>query len=248
MLLIWRGYYRADRGSAKGNNMRLRNIKGCREVIAASSYVIAPDDPERISFQDSSDWAVKGHWNEVFGNDHPLRIEIGMGKGAFLMELARRNPDVNYVGIEKYSSVLLRAVQKQEKEALPNIRLIRMEAEYITDVFAPEEVDRIYLNFSDPWPKASHAGRRLTSGQFLARYDKILRAGGWIEFKTDNQELFEFSLEEIDAGTWELVAVSHDLHKDPELSHDNVMTEYEARWSAEGKPICYMQVRHRPLT
>ena len=225
--------------------MRLRNIKGCREVIAASSYVIAPDDPERISFQDSSDWSVKGHWNEIFGDDHPLWIEIGMGKGAFLMELARKHPDVNFVGIEKYSSVLLRAVQKQEKEALPNVRLIRMEAEYIADVFAPEEVDRIYLNFSDPWPKASHAGRRLTSRQFLARYDKILRVGGLIEFKTDNQELFEFSLDEIDAEKWELLAVSHDLHADPELSRDNVMTEYEARWSAEGKPICYMQLRHR---
>lgn len=225
--------------------MRLRNIKGCREVIAASPYVIAPDDLERTSFQESSDWSVKGHWNEVFGNVHPVRIEIGMGKGAFLMELARRNPDVNYVGIEKYSSVLLRAVQKQEQENLPNIRLIRMEAEYISDVFAPEEVDRIYLNFSDPWPKASHAGRRLTSEQFLARYDKILRHGGVIEFKTDNQELFDFSLEEIDTEHWELIAMTRDLHKDPEMNRDNIMTEYEARWSAEGKPICSMHLRHK---
>lgn len=225
--------------------MRLRNIKGCREVIAASPYVIAPDDQERISFQDHSDWAVKGHWKDVFGNDHPLRIEIGMGKGAFLMELARKDPDINYIGIEKYSSVLLRAVQKQEKEELPNVRLIRMEAEYITDVFAPEEVERIYLNFSDPWPKASHAGRRLTSHQFLARYDKILCSGGLIEFKTDNQELFDFSLEEIDDGTWEILAMTRDLHKEPELSCNNVMTEYEARWSAEGKPICFMRLKHR---
>ena len=181
----------------------------------------------------------------MFGNDHPLRIEIGMGKGAFLMELARKDPDINYVGIEKYSSVLLRAVQKQEKEELPNVRLIRMEAEYITDVFAPEEVERIYLNFSDPWPKASHAGRRLTSHQFLARYDKILCSGGLIEFKTDNQELFDFSLEEIDDGTWEILAMTRDLHKEPELSCNNVMTEYEARWSAEGKPICFMRLKHR---
>ena len=161
------------------------------------------------------------------------------------MELARRNPDVNYVGIEKYSSVLLRAVQKQAEEEMPNVRLIRMEAEYITDVFAPEEVDRIYLNFSDPWPKASHAGRRLTSGQFLARYDRILRHGGMIEFKTDNQELFDFSLEEIDNEKWEILAVTRDLHKCPELSEGNIMTEYEARWSAEGKPICAFHLQRK---
>jgi len=225
--------------------MRLRNIKGCREVIAASPFVVAPDENARISFQDSCDWPVKGHWQEVFGNDHPLRIEIGMGKGAFLMELARRNPDINYVGIEKYSSVLLRAVQKQEEEQLPNIRLIRMEAEYIADVFGPEEVDRIYLNFSDPWPKASHAGRRLTSSRFLARYEKILKKEGVIEFKTDNQELFDFSLEEIDPKRWELLAVTRDLHKDPQLSRGNIMTEYEQRFSGEGKPICALYLQRK---
>ena len=223
--------------------MRLRNIRGSREMIAASEYTIEDDSLKGASFKERGSWSVKGRWNEVFGNDHPLRIEIGMGKGAFLMELARRNPDLNFVGIEKYSSVMLRAVQKQESEQLPNIRLVRMEAENICDVFAPGEVERIYLNFSDPWPKAAHAGRRLTSGQFLERYDIILKDAGVIEFKTDNQELFDFTLSEI-GEKWIITAVTRDLHNDPALSEGNIMTEYERRWSGEGKPIYAVRLLH----
>ena len=223
--------------------MRLRNIKGSRETIAASKYTIAEERQEGLSFEERYSWSVKGRWAEVFGNHNPLHIEIGMGKGAFLMELARRHPDINYVGIEKFSSVLLRAVQKQEREKLPNIRLIRMEAENINDVFAEGEVSRIYLNFSDPWPKAAHAARRLTSHQFLERYDHILSEDGRIEFKTDNQELFDFSLEEVNPEKWQICACTRDLHRDPELMKDNVMTEYETRWSAEGKPICAIHIR-----
>ena len=196
--------------------MRLRNIKGSREVIAACPYVITPERAERTSFEARYHWSVRGCWKQVFGNEGPLRIEIGMGKGAFLMEQARRNPDVNYVGIEKYSSVLLRAVQKQEREQLPNLRLIRMEAENICDVFAESEVDRIYLNFSDPWPKEAHAQRRLTSSRFLDRYSNILRAGGMIEFKTDNQELFDFSTykhkKDIKKIVFEIQPFSHKMH------------------------------------
>ncbi len=224
--------------------MRLRNIKGSRETIAASPYVIKEERAERTSYEERFSWSVKGKWNEVFGNSNPVRIEIGMGKGAFLMELARRNPDINYIGIEKYSSVLLRAVQKQNAEELSNIRLIRMEAENVADVFAPGEVDRIYLNFSDPWPKDSHAARRLTSHQFMERYEQILKPGGMIEFKTDNQELFDFSLEEINPEKWQLCQMTRDLHNDPVLNEGNVMTEYEARWSAEGKPICGMHLKY----
>ncbi|MBQ9031334.1 MAG: tRNA (guanosine(46)-N7)-methyltransferase TrmB [Parasporobacterium sp.] len=220
--------------------MRLRNIKGSREVIAACRYVIQEEGKEKASFASRSAWSVRGKWKEVFGNDHPLCVEIGMGKGAFLMELARRNPGINYVGIEKYSSVLLRAVQKQEKEELPNVRLIRMEAENLPDVFAPGEVDKIYLNFSDPWPKDAHAGRRLTSRAFLDRYQRILKEQGRIEFKTDNQELFDFSVEEVREAGWEICALTRDLHNDPELSRNNILTEYEERWSGEGKPICAM--------
>lgn len=222
--------------------MRLRNIKGSREYIAASKYIIKEERAEGVSFEERYSWSVKGRWDEVFGNDHPVRIEIGMGKGAFLMELARRNPGINYVGIEKYSSVILRAVQKQDKEELPNIRLIRMEAENINDVFAPGEVDRIYLNFSDPWPKDAHADRRLTSRRFLERYKGILKEGGMIEFKTDNQELFDFSLEQIEESEWTIKLVTRDLHGSKELMKDNIMTEYEKRWSEEGKPIYKMTV------
>lgn len=205
--------------------MRLRNITGSREMIASSDYVI--HEPQNY----------KGKWNEIFGNDHPIRIEIGMGKGRFIMDLARMNPDINYVGIEKYSSVLLRGIQKMESDPLPNLYFIRMEAEEITDVFGREEVDRIYLNFSDPWPKDRHAKRRLPSREFLRRYDAILVRDGMIEFKTDNPDLFRFALEELEPAGWRLNQVTEDLHRDEEMMRGNIMTEYEERFSSMGNPI-----------
>ena len=194
-------------------------------MIAASNYVI--HEPQNN----------KGKWNAVFGNDHPIRIEIGMGKGRFIMDLARMNPDINYVGIEKYSSVLLRGVQKMESDPLPNICFIRMDAEEITGVFGREEVDRIYLNFSDPWPKDRHAKRRLPSREFLSRYDQILVRDGVIEFKTDNHDLFQFALEELEPAGWQLKHMTQDLHHDEEMMQGNVMTEYEERFSSMGNPI-----------
>ena len=152
--------------------MRLRNVPGSRDVIAESPYTIKDETSD------------KGKWNEIFGNDNPIYIEIGMGKGKFIMELARLHPENNYVGIEKYSSVLVRALEKQEEEQLPNIYFIRMEAEYIADVFDKDEVSGIYLNFSDPWPKDRHAKRRLTSVQFLERYEKILKKEGHVIFNS----------------------------------------------------------------
>ena len=132
--------------------MRLRNVKGSREVIAATEFVV--QDPE----------SYKGRWKELFGNDHPIHIEVGMGKGKFLMQLAQQNPDINYIGIEKYSSVLIRAVEKKkEMEGIDNLYFIRFDADFINDIFDKDEIDRIYLNFSDPWPKDRHAKRRLTS-------------------------------------------------------------------------------------
>lgn len=205
--------------------MRLRNIKGARDVIAKSPLVV--HEPEQ----------AKGKWNEIFGNDHPVRIEIGMGKGKFIHELAQANPGINYVGIEKYSSVLLRALQKMSAEPLPNLLFIRMDAEDITEIFDREEVDLIYLNFSDPWPKDRHAKRRLPSREFLARYDKILKKDSVLEFKTDNKDLFEFALEELAPAGWETVNVTFNLHEDALLSQGNVMTEYEERFSANGNPI-----------
>lgn len=205
--------------------MRLRNISGARDVIAESPLVV--HEPEK----------AKGRWKEIFGNDHPLRIEIGMGKGKFIYELAGRNPGINYVGIEKYSSVLLRALQKMEVEPLPNLLFIRMDAEEITEVFDREEVDRIYLNFSDPWPKDRHAKRRLPSKEFLLRYDQFLKKDGVLEFKTDNKDLFDFALEELPAAGWEIIGVTYDLHHDMQMAEGNVMTEYEEKFSSKGNPI-----------
>lgn len=206
--------------------MRLRNITGSREVIGESRFVV--HEPE----------TQKGKWKEIFGNENPVRVEIGMGKGRFLMTLARQNPDVNYIGIEKYSSVLLRAIQKMEEDELANVRFIRMDAEDITEVFEEGELDRIYLNFSDPWPKDRHAKRRLPSRQFLARYDQILKKDGVIEFKTDNRELFDFAVEELEPAGWKAEEVTYDLHGDARLSEGNIMTEYEERFSSQGNPIC----------
>ena len=206
--------------------MRLRNVPGARDVMDANEYVYT--EPEGMA----------GTWSQIFGNNNPVHIEIGMGKGRFITTLASMNPDINYVGIEKYSSVLLRAVEKQDELNLPNLRFIRMDAENITSVFGKEEVDRIYLNFSDPWPKDRHAKRRLTSRQFFARYDEILKSTGRVEFKTDNRPLFDFSVEEVNEAGWKLSVCTYDLHNDEKLMEGNVMTEYEERFSSQGNPIC----------
>lgn len=232
--------------------MRLRNIPGARDVIAESPFVV--QEPER----------AKGAWHALFQNDRPIRIEVGMGKGKFLLEMAALHPEINWIGIEMYSSVLLRAIQRAEEVcgktdqagraesaggtadgALSNLRFIRMDARDLEMIFAPGEVDQIYLHFSDPWPKARHADRRLTSLLFLRRYEKILAPGGFVVFKTDNTELFAFSLEEIAAAGWALREETWDLHgagADGEMEQPAreavVMTEYEARFVAEGKPIC----------
>ena len=205
--------------------MRLRNVPGAREVMVENEYVFT--EPE----------GMKGTWHEVFGNDNPVRIEIGMGKGRFISTLAAQNPDINYVGIEKYSSVLIRAIEKCKELDVPNLRFIRMDAEYICDVFEKGEVDRIYLNFSDPWPKDRHVKRRLTSKQFFQRYDAILKEDGIVEFKTDNDSLFQFSLEQVAEAEWHLTEQTWDLHRDERLMKGNVMTEYEEKFSAMGNPI-----------
>ena len=150
----------------------------------------------------------------------------------------RSTLEINYVGIEKYSSVLLRAIQKMEEEELPNLKFIRMDAEEIVKVFGKGEVDRIYLNFSDPWPKDRHAKRRLPSREFLARYDVILKKDGILEFKTDNRELFDFAVEELEPAGWRAEVITYDLHSDEKLMQGNVMTEYEEKFSSMGNPIC----------
>ena len=183
----------------------------------------------------------KGNWNTVFGNDNPICIEVGMGKGRFITELAGQNPDKNYVGIEKYSSVLLRALEKRETlPELANLYFLRMDAEDLPEVFGKNEVSAIYLNFSDPWPKDRHAKRRLPSREFLARYDQILKPEGTVEDKTDNRGLFDFAREEVKAAGGTLEVCTLDLHHDEELMKGNIMTEYEERFSSQGNPICKM--------
>ena len=208
--------------------MRLRNITGSREVIAESPYVV----------QEAVQPRCPGTWKEIFGNQNPVQIEIGMGKGKFIHTMAKEHPEINYVGIEKYSSVLLRAIQKMEQEELPNLKFLRMDAEDIAKVFGPGEVDKIYLNFSDLWPKDRHAKRRLPSREFLARYDVILKKSGRLEFKTDNRELFDFAVEELEPAGWKAEIITYDLHNDASLMEGNVMTEYEEKFSAMGNPIC----------
>ena len=208
--------------------MRLKNVPGCRERIAESEYVVPEEELKERA----------GSWKSSFAGPGELHIEIGMGKGRFIHEMALLHPDINYIGIEKYSAVLLRAVQKMEEEPKENLKFIRMDAEIIAEVFGPGEVDRIYLNFSDPWPKDIHAKRRLPSREFLARYDRILRADGRIEFKTDNRVLFDWAVEQLPGSGWKADLITYDLHADAELVKDNVMTEYEEKFSSMGNPIC----------
>ena len=218
--------------------MRLRNIPGAKEVIENSPYVV--HEPQK----------QKGQWSHVFENNHPIHIEVGMGKGRFLMDMAKIHPEVNYVGIEMYDSVLLRALQKREEYeqnegTLTNLYFMCIDARLLPEIFEKGEVEKVYLNFSDPWPKARHAKRRLTSRQFLERYDQILIPEGRVEFKTDNRELFEFSLEEVKEAGWTLEASTFDLHHDEELMKGNVMTEYEEKFSSMGNLIHKLIAMHR---
>lgn len=209
--------------------MRLRNVPGSRDYINDCPYAI--NDPKEL----------KGCWRHYFhkSDDSELHIEIGCGKGRFINELASLNSDISYVGIEKFSSVLVRALQKADSIQPQNLSFIRFDAEHITDIFAEREVDRIYLNFSDPWPKDRHAKRRLTSVNYLNRYDHILSKDGIIIFKSDNRYLFDFSLEQAVIAGWNIIDKTYDLHSS-HLNEGNIMTEYEERFSSQGIPICEM--------
>ena len=208
--------------------MRLRNIRGAKEAVAESTFVV--HDPE----------AHRGRWNEFFENHNPLYIEIGMGKGRFVTELAGRYPEINYIGIEKYESVMIRAIAKRKMlTECKNLFFLCCGAEHLSEVFGKGEIARIYLNFSDPWPKERHARRRLTSQGFLDIYRDLLAEDGRLEFKTDNNPLFDFSLEQAEQAGWELCEVTRDLHHS-EYMDGNVMTEYEERFSAIGNPISRM--------
>ncbi|MBQ6292347.1 MAG: tRNA (guanosine(46)-N7)-methyltransferase TrmB [Lachnospiraceae bacterium] len=203
--------------------MRLKHIPGSEEAVAASPQVI--HEPE----------SMPGRWKEYFGG-RKIALEIGCGKGKFLFENASLNGNIAYVGVDFYSSVLIKALKK-DGEQLPNLRFLWMDASKLTETFAPGEVDIIYLNFSDPWPKDRHAKRRLTAPGFLKKWQSLLAPDGRLEFKTDNMPLFDWSAETLKNEGWTITVLTHDLHNDPVLFEGNIMTEYEAKFSAKGNPI-----------
>jgi len=210
--------------------MRLRKVKNAKERLMDGHYFI--ENPKDF----------KGKWKEVFNNDNPIHIEIGCGKGQFMHTLSKLNPDINYIAIEKFDSVLLRALEKVKEDDIPNLRLCIIDAMEIRESFADDELDRIYLNFSDPWPKKHHAKRRLTSPLFLEQYRHILKKNGEIHFKTDNRGLFEYSLETFNECGYKLSNISLDLHKDLEKYPFNITTEFEDKWSKLG-PIYRLEAK-----
>ena len=213
--------------------MRLRNIPGAREIVAQDRRCV--QSPEE----------TKEGWKKIFSNENPIAVEVGMGKGRFITDMALKYPDINFVGIERYESVMIKGLKKldeMEREA-HNLRFIRMDAAEIGNYFKPGEVSKIYLNFSDPWPKARHAKRRLESREFLKIFSTVLCRDGIIEFKTDNRDLFDFALEEIEPAGYELLYMTRNLHSDEAEMKENVMTEYEEKFSAKGNPIYKYRIR-----
>ena len=212
--------------------MRLRNIKNAKERLMV--------DDNRFYINEPLNY--KGKWNQLFNNSNPIHVEIGCGKGQFISTLAKLNPNINYIAIEKYDSVLLRCLEKVIDSDLNNLKLITFDASELRDLFSDKEISRIYLNFSDPWPKSHHAKRRLTSSIFLNIYKYILKEDGEIFFKTDNRKLFEFSLESFNENNYKLSNISLDLHNDLEKYKDNITTEFEDKWSKLG-PIYRLEAR-----
>ena len=176
-----------------------------------------------------------GNWKKIFGNENPLHVELGTGKGDFICAMAEKNPQINFVGLEMEAEVVLKAARKIDEKNLPNVKIIVFNVNQIEEIFAENEIDRLYINFCDPWPKKKHAKRRLTYITFLQKYKKILKPAGEIHFKTDNRALFDFSLEQFELANLKVTDVSYDLHADE--PPENVRTEYENRFSAAGVPI-----------
>ena len=207
--------------------MRLRNVKGAKEIIESSNYVV-------LDYK-----KYRGNYNKLFKNNNPIYVEIGMGKGKFIIDNAMKYPNINFIGIEKYDSVVVRAIQKLEDKDIPNLKIIRMDALEITDVF-DKEVSRIYLNFSDPWPKDRHEHRRLSSDIFLKKYDLIFKDNKNIVMKTDNRYLFEYSVKSFVNYGYKINDISLDLHQ--ANYPDNIMTEYEEKFVSKGSPIYMIDV------
>ncbi|MFA5035860.1 MAG: tRNA (guanosine(46)-N7)-methyltransferase TrmB [Candidatus Izemoplasmatales bacterium] len=212
--------------------MRLRNVRNASDLINKHpNWVI------------TNPVALKGKWTMVFGNDKPIYLEIGCGKGKFIFEMAKKHPNINFIGIEKFDSVIVRALQKIVNEPLDNVRLLRIDAAFLTSIFAINEISCVYLNFSDPWPKPSHARRRLTSPQYLERYRAVLQPLSSIFFKTDNFPLFSFSMMSFVNSGLKINHISLDCHREQELN--NVETEFETRFSTAGKPIYYIKAQYK---
>ncbi len=201
--------------------MRLKNVKGANDIIIKGTYYVS--NPNEY----------KGNWNKLFKNNNPIHIEIGMGKGDFIIESAKRYHNINFIGIEKYDSVIVRAIQKSNELELNNLKIVRMDAHNLLDIF-DKEIDTIYLNFSDPWPKDRHAKRRLTSPVFLSIYDQIFKNTKNIIMKTDNINLFNYSLETLKEANYEIIYQTNNLDC---LSNDNIMTEYETKFHNKGIKI-----------
>ena len=201
--------------------MRLKNVKGANDIIVRGTYYV--DNP----------FAYKGRWHEYFNNDNPIYIEIGMGKGNFIIENAKRYPNINFIGIEKYDSVIVRAIQKSNELELNNLKIVRVDANKLEDIF-DKEIDMIYLNFSDPWPKDRHARRRLTSPVFLDIYDKLFKNEQRIVMKTDNINLFNYSLETLSNHDYQIMYKTNNLNS---LDENNIMTEYETKFYNSGIKI-----------
>jgi tRNA (guanine-N7-)-methyltransferase len=214
----------------EGIKMRLRRIP------RAASYIAAHPQLAVVGGED-----LKGDWQSIFEISQPIHIEIGMGKGGFINEMACRNPHINFIGIELYDSVLLRSLEKLVENPLSNLRLLHADAVNLKEVFGKGEVSKVYLNFSDPWPKSRHAKRRLTHEFFLNVYKEILVTDGKLQLKTDNRSLFEYSLWSLNHYGMKFSDVSVDLHVDPEAYPDNVMTEYETKFHGKGQPIYLLE-------
>ncbi len=207
--------------------MRLRNVKN-KEVILQNCNILISDYEQ-----------MKGNWHKEFANDNPIYVEIGMGKGDFIINNALENPNINYIGIEKYDSILARAISKLKID-IPNLRFLRMDANNILLAF-DKEIDRIYLNFSDPWPKDRHARRRLTSEEFLKKYEQIFMNDYEIHQKTDNRSLFEFSLMNYINSGYKIIDICLDLHNS---NKDHIiMSEYEKKFVKKNKIIYFVIVK-----
>lgn len=209
--------------------MRARYIPEAEEGLAANPHIVVAE-PKKY----------KGHFQERFKTEQPIHLEIGMGKGRFIVDMAKAHPEINFIGIEVQEGIIYRALEKVLEEQVENVQLIYMNAQELTDVFSDGEIDQIYLNFSDPWPKKRHAKRRLTHHAFLKSYAEVLREEGQLSFKTDNRKLFEFSIQMFNAAHLTIRELSLDLHQDSEI--ENIQTEYEEKFSQQGKRIYYAKL------